>query len=100
MKIFFTSPNLEDVWQIHFSQLSGQEYTVAGMFIANVFDQQQEAMAVAPVTPPPQGQQAPPAPEHNGKAYYFKISAQRDGVFTVTNTRNGFTKTYRPRSAT
>jgi L-ascorbate metabolism protein UlaG (beta-lactamase superfamily) len=98
MKIFFTSPNLEDVWQIHFSQLSGQEYTVPGMFIANLFDQQQEAMAVAPLPPPPQGQQAPPAPEHNGKAYYFKISAQRDGVFTVTNTRNGFTKTYRPRS--
>jgi competence protein ComEC len=98
MKIFFTSPNVEDVWQIHFSQLSGQEYTVPGMFIANLFDQQQEAMAVAPVTPPPQGQQAPPAPEHNGKAYYFKISAQKDGVFTVTNTRNGFTKTYRPRS--
>jgi competence protein ComEC len=98
MKVFFTSPNLEDVWQIHFSQLSGQEYTVPGMFIANLFDQQQETMAVAPLPPPPQGQQAPPAPEHNGKAYFFKISAQKDGVFTVTNTRNGFTKTYRPRS--
>lgn len=95
MKIFFTSPNLEDVWQIHFSQLSGQEYTVPGMFIANLFDQQQEAMPVAPFTPPPQGQQVPPAPEHNGKAYYLKISAQQDGSFTVTNTRNGFTKTYR-----
>ena len=79
------------------SQLSGQEFTVPGMFIANLFDQQQESMALAPMTPPPQGQQAPPAPEHNGKAYYFKISAQKDGVFTVTNTRNGFTKTYKPR---
>jgi len=27
MRIFFTSPNLEDVWQAHFSQLGGQEYT-------------------------------------------------------------------------
>jgi hypothetical protein len=69
------------------------------MFIANLFDQQQEAMPVAPLTPPPQGQPAPPAPEHNGKAYYLKISAREDGVFTVTNTRNGFTKTYRPLSA-
>ena len=94
MKIFFASPNLEDVWQIHFSQLGGQEYTVPGMFIANLFDEQQDAMPVAPFTPPPQGQQAPPAPAHNGKAYYIKISAQQDGIFTVTNTRNGFSKTY------
>ena len=94
MKIFFASPNLEDVWQLHFSQLGGQEYTVPGMFIANLFDEQQEAMPVAPFTPPPQGQQAPPAPAHNGKAYYIKVSAQQDGIFTVTNTRNGFSKTY------
>ena len=98
MKIFFTSPDVEDVWQLHFSQLSGQEYTVPGMFIANVIDQQQDAMPVTPLPLPPQGQQAPPAPEHNGKAYYFKISAQQDGVFTVTNTRNGFSKSYGARS--
>ena len=96
MKIFFTSPGVQDVWQIHFSQLSGQEYTVPGMFIANLTDQQQTAMPVAPFTPPPQGQQAPPPPEHNGNAYYLKISAQQDGTFTVTNTRNGFSKTYAP----
>ncbi|OLD20251.1 MAG: MBL fold metallo-hydrolase, partial [Acidobacteria bacterium 13_1_40CM_3_56_11] len=28
MKTVHTSPGLEDLWQIHFSQLSGQEYTV------------------------------------------------------------------------
>ena len=94
MKIFFTSPGVEDVWQIHFSQLSGQENTVPGMFIANLIDQPQQSMPVAPLPPPPQGQQAPPPPEHNGKAYYVKISAQPDGVFTVTNMRNGFSKTY------
>ena len=99
MKIFFSSPRVEDVWQIHFSQLAGQEYTVPGMFIANLFDQQLESMPVAPFAPPPQGQQAPPAPEHNGRAYYFKISAGQDGGFTVTNTRNGFSKTYRPIAA-
>src|SRR2546422_178761 len=94
MKIFFNAPRVEDVWQIHFSQLGGQEYTVPGMFIANLFDQPLENMPVTPFTPPPQGQQAPPAPEHNGRAYFLKISAQQDGAFTVTNTRNGFSKTY------
>jgi hypothetical protein len=64
------------------------------MFIANGYDQPLEAMPVAPFVAPPQGQQAPPAPEHSGMAYYVKISAQQDGAFTVTNTRNGFSKTY------
>jgi hypothetical protein len=36
---------------------------------------------------------------HNGTAYWFKISAQQDGTFTVSNTRNGFSKTYWPVSA-
>ena len=99
MKIFFSSPRVEDVWQIHFSLLAGQEYTVPGIFIANLFDQQPESMPVAPFVPPPQGQQAPAAPEHNGRAYYLKISAGQDGAFTVTNTRNGFSKTYRPIAA-
>ena len=33
-----------------------------------------------------------------GPTYLIKVSAQQDGSFTVTNTRNGFSKTYRPRS--
>lgn len=96
MKIFFSSPGLEDLWQIHFSLLSGQEYTVPGAFIANSIDEQQPAIPVAPAPAPPQGQQAPPAPQHNGAAYYFKISAGQNGTFAVTNTRNAFSKTYRP----
>jgi hypothetical protein len=95
MKVFLTSPRLENVWQIHFSQLGGQEYTVPGTFIANSTDDQQAALQVAPMPPPPQGQQAPAVPLHNGPAYYFKVSAQPDGTFTVTNSRNGFSKTYR-----
>jgi competence protein ComEC len=95
MRILLNSPGLEDVWQSHFSLLSGQEYTVPGMFIGNLYDEQPEAMPVGAWTPPPQGQQAPPAPVHNGKAYWFKVSAQQDGTFTVTNQRNNFTKTYR-----
>ena len=99
MKVFFGSPGLDDIWQMHFSLLSGQEYTVPGMFIANLLDEPQAAMPIAPLAPPPQGQPAPPAPQHNGTAYYFKVSAQQDGTFTVTNTRNGFSKTYNKTAA-
>jgi hypothetical protein len=35
MKTVHSSPGLEDLWQLHFSQLSGQEYTVPGILIAN-----------------------------------------------------------------
>jgi hypothetical protein len=100
MKILLNSPGLQDPWQIHFSQLGGQEYTVPGMFIANLFDEPKPAMPVAPMAPPPQGSQAPPPPLHNGTAYWIKVSAQTDGTFSVTNGRNGFTKTYRAVSGT
>jgi beta-lactamase superfamily II metal-dependent hydrolase len=95
MKTVFASPGLEDLWELHFSLLSGQEYTVPGAFIANDVDQPGEVMPIATWTPPLPGQQAPPAPVHNGKANYFKVTAQQDGTFTVTNTRNNFSKTYR-----
>src|SRR5947207_3350497 len=96
MRVLFSSPGLDDLWQMHFSLLSGQEYTVPGAFIANQIDQPDTALPVAAWNPPAQGQQAPPAPVHNGKSYYFKVVAQQDGTFTVMNTRNNFSKTYRP----
>ena len=40
---------------------------------------------------------AQPAPAHNSRAYWIKVSAQRDRTFAVTNQRNGFTKTYATR---
>jgi beta-lactamase superfamily II metal-dependent hydrolase len=95
MKIIHSAPRLEDLWQMHFSLLSGQEYTVPGMFIANTFDDQPAAMPIAAATAPPPGPGATPPPVHNGAAYWIKASAQQDGSFTVTNQRNGFTKTYR-----
>lgn len=95
MKIVHTSPGLEDLWQIHFSVLSGQEYTVPGMFIANTIDIPQPALSVEPEPLPAPGSNAPPAPVHNGKAFWIKLSAQTNGDFTVTNARNGFAKTYR-----
>jgi beta-lactamase superfamily II metal-dependent hydrolase len=96
MKIIYSAPGLEDLWQVHFSQLSGQEYTVPGMFIANTTDDLLTAMPIAPIQPPQPGGGAAPAPVHNGTAYWIKVSAQQDGTFTLTNSRNGFSKTYRP----
>ena len=95
MKTVHSSPGLEDLWQLHFSLLSGQEYSVPGMFIANPIDEQQAAMPIAPLAAPPPGPGAPPAPVHNGTAYWIKVSAKQDGSFTFTNSRNGFSKTYR-----
>jgi competence protein ComEC len=93
MRVIFTAPGLEDLWQIHASQLSGQEYTVPGAFIANLVDNQPDAMPVAPLVPTPGGTAGPP-PVHNGPAYWLKVSARDDGTFTVTNARNGFSKRY------
>jgi beta-lactamase superfamily II metal-dependent hydrolase len=98
MKILLSAPGLENLWAIHFSELSGQEYTVPGLFIANVFDDPRVVMPVAPLVLPARGAQATPAPAHDGRAYWIKVSALPDGSFTVTNGRNSFSKTYRPRS--
>jgi competence protein ComEC len=92
MKVIHSAPGLEDLWQLHSSELSGQEYTVAGMFIANLTDQPQPFMRVAPV---PESRLMPPAPVHNGTAYWIKVSAKSDGSFSVTNSRTGFSKMYR-----
>jgi len=94
MKTIHSSPGLEDLWQLHFSQFSGQEYTVPGMFIANTFDEPQPAMPVAPLSAAQSGEAQPAAPTHDGAAYWIKVSANPDGSFTVTNSRNQFTKAY------
>jgi beta-lactamase superfamily II metal-dependent hydrolase len=96
MQVLHSSPGLEDLWQIHFSQLSGQEYTVPGMFIANGVDAPLAAMPVAPIAAPAPGANAGPAPVHDGPAFWIKVTAQQDGTFTVANQRNGFAKTYAP----
>ncbi len=98
MRVLHSAPGLEDLWQIHFSLLSGQEYTVPGMFIANGVDESTSTMPIAAMTPPPGGPGAPPPPAHNGTAYWIKVSAMEDGSFTVTNARNGFSKRYGART--
>ena len=71
MRVLHSSPGLEDVWQVHVAQLSGPEYGIPQLFAANIVDD----------------------PEH-APAHWIKVSAETDGSFTVTNSRNGFRKSY------
>ena len=96
MKVLFSAPRMEDLWQLHFSLLSGQEHTVPGMFIANMVDDQQPSMPIQPTEAPARGAPASLPPVHNGPAFWIKVTAREDGSFTVTNARNGFSKTYSP----
>jgi beta-lactamase superfamily II metal-dependent hydrolase len=71
MRVLHASPGLEDIWQVHVAQLSGPEHAIPAIFIANVVEE----------------------PEHS-PAHWIKVSAESDGSFSVTNSRNGFTKNY------
>ena len=94
MTTLHTAPRLQDLWQLHFSVLSGQQYTVPGVFIANVVDDQPSTMPLAPMPPPRRGSNAGPPPVHGGPAHWIKVEAHRDGSFSVLNSRNGFSKSY------
>jgi competence protein ComEC len=93
MRVIHSSPGLENLWQLHFSLLSGQEYTVPGLFIANTIDAEADSMPLTPSVPPA-GRGGPPPPAHDGRAYWIRVSAASDGAFTVVNSRNGFAKDY------
>jgi competence protein ComEC len=71
MRVLHASPGLEDLWQVHVAQLSGPEYDIPGIFVANIVED----------------------PQHI-PAHWIKVSARSDGSFTVSNSRNGFSKTY------
>ena len=62
-----SSPGLEDLWQLHYSVDAGKDANMPEPMIANLDE---------------------------SAAHYIKISAQRDGSFTVTNTRTKQTKAY------
>ena len=66
-----SSPGLVDFWQGHYSVEAGDEYNAPEQFIAN-FDESREGCT----------------------AHWIKVSAAADGSFTVTNGRNGFSKSY------
>ena len=63
------APGLQDIWQSHYSIAGGADRNPPADFIAN-----------------------PDAA--NDEAFWIRLSARSDGSFTVTNGRNGFSKTY------
>jgi hypothetical protein len=66
-----SSPGLEAYWQMHYLTAGGEKANTAPDYIANI--------------------------EGSPDGKWIKVSAGRDGTFTVTNTRNNFSKTYKPR---
>jgi beta-lactamase superfamily II metal-dependent hydrolase len=67
LDILKSSPGFLDLWQLHFAPDAGDKNAPAD-FIAN--------------------------PDARCEAKMIKVSAKRDGTFTVTNLRNNFSKTY------
>ena len=68
-KTVHASPGLKDLWQLHTSVAGGTESNVEEQLIAN--------------------------PSQDGDAgHYIKLSAHADGKFTVTNSRNGVSRSY------
>jgi beta-lactamase superfamily II metal-dependent hydrolase len=70
LDVLHGSPGFQDLWQLHYSEAGGQKNAPAD-FIANL--------------------------QEPCEAKLIKVTVRRDGTFTVTNTRNGFSKTYEPR---
>ncbi|MSV35137.1 MAG: MBL fold metallo-hydrolase [Bryobacterales bacterium] len=67
-KLLRASPDLADLWQLHFSLAGGKEANSPDPFIANV--------------------------EANDDGHYLKLSAAEDGSFVVFNSRTKYTKRY------
>lgn len=115
-RILRSSPGLNDIWQLHWAWNGGIELNAPGLFIANLDDPATIASVIPNAPPfgtggrgpgnpgagatPPQG--AVPGRGiggagrggHTGEAFWIKASANSDGSFTVTNSRNGFSKSY------
>jgi competence protein ComEC len=107
-----SSPGLEDLWQLHWSHNVMTEHNAPGVFIANIEDNATLAGILTAPPPAPRGTgpaagppgaggargggRGTPLPPHT-PAYWIKVTAAQDGTFTVTNARNGFSKTYAAR---
>ncbi len=72
LQVIDQSPGLEGFWDLHYSDSADESLNARPPFIANLTD-------------------------NPGHGYWIKLTAHSDGVFTVTNQRNGETKTYHPR---
>ena len=105
-----SSPGFEDLWQLHWSYNVMLDHNAPGVFVANIDDNATIANLLTAPPPPPRGAGAPGAqagagggrgggrgnaPPPHTPAYWIKVTAQQNGTFTVLNTRNGFSKTYR-----
>ncbi|MGD1068863.1 MAG: MBL fold metallo-hydrolase [Bryobacteraceae bacterium] len=64
------TPGLEDIWQVHYSEAGTKETNPPADFVANL--------------------------EGPDEFKMIKLAARQDGTFTVTNTRSGFSKSYKP----
>jgi competence protein ComEC len=101
-RVLHASPGLEDLWQLHWAHNAALENAPA-MFVANVDDNATVAGVLTPApapTPPPGGRGGRAgggAAAAHTPAHQITVSVDADGAFTVTNTRNGFRKTYQPR---
>jgi beta-lactamase superfamily II metal-dependent hydrolase len=93
MQTMRSSPGLEDIWQLHWSYTAGIEHNAPGVFIANL---EEPATLAQRLTAPAGGPRPAPGPPHV-PAYWIKVSANASGAFTVTNSRNNFTRTYNAR---
>lgn len=67
-EIIHNSPGLQDLWQMHYALDSDKAHNVPEMFIANL--------------------------NENCEGKYIKVAAERNGTFTVSNSRNNYQKTY------
>lgn len=67
--ILRATPGLEDIWQVHFSAAGTKDTNPPDDFIANL--------------------------EPTDGFKWIKLSASPDGSFTITNSRNDFSKTYK-----
>lgn len=91
----------QDLWQLHWGYKALIDQNSPAALIANVDD----AAATAGVLVPAQAAGATPAaargrgngPPHT-PAYWIKVSAWPDGSFSVTNSRNRFSRVYGPRN--
>ena len=81
-EILAAADNPPDLWQNHYSIPGGEAHNRPERFIANLEEDTELADG---------------RPVHMGTSHWIHVSARRDGSFTVTNSRNGFSRTYGPR---
>jgi beta-lactamase superfamily II metal-dependent hydrolase len=67
-QIVHDSPDVQDIWQLHYAAESDKDHNVPDERIANV--------------------------KENCEGKYLKVTAENDGSFRVLNSRTGFEKTY------